>query len=41
MHEVHLTEKMGHIQHIASLVSLNKLKLEGLYWNAAQNNSNL
>jgi len=39
MHGAHLTEKMGHTQHFAT--SLNKLKLEGLYWNAAQNNSNL
>jgi len=32
MHGTHLTEKMEHTQHIATRsVSLNKVKLEGLY----------
>jgi len=41
MHGVHLTKVSGaHLTHCHK-VSLNKVKLEGLYWNSVQNNYHL
>jgi len=41
MHGAHLTKKGGTLNTLPLGQSLNKVKLEGLYWNAVQNNSNL
>jgi len=40
-HGAHLTEKNGAHSTHCHYVSLNEVKLEGLYWNAVQNNFNL
>jgi len=41
MHGAHLTDINGAHSTHCHYVSLNTITLEGLYWNAVQNNSNL
>jgi len=41
MHGAHLTENNGAHSTHCHKVGLNKVKLEGLYWNLVQNNSDL
>jgi len=41
MHRAYLTEKNSARSTHCHSVSLNKVKLEGLYWNAVQNDSDL